>query len=182
MRSALIILGLLSDSDIEWIAAVGRRVDIPRDGVRVKEGEPIPFVDLLLRGSLSVHTRAAGSREIGRVSPGEWIGELSFLDSRPPSATLRACEESVSLALPRDELVTKLRWDAEFASRFYRALGVLLAHRLRRLNRFALTVGSTSIDEDGISTEDDLELDPAVLELASIAGRRLEYLQARLGD
>jgi len=181
MRSALIVLGVLSDSDVEWLAAAGRRVEIPRDGIRVTEGKPIPFVDLLLRGSLSVHTRASGPREIGRVSPGELVGELSFLDSRPPSATLRAREDSISLAVPRDELTTKLRWDAEFASRFYRSLGVLLAYRLRRLNRFALTVGTTSLEEEGLAPDEDLELDPAVLELTAIAGRRLEYLQSRVG-
>jgi len=181
LRSALIVLGLLSDSDVEWIAAVGRRVEIPRDGIRVKEGDPIPFVDLLLRGSLSVTTRASGAQEIGQVSPGELIGELSFLDSRPPSATLRAREDSVSLAVPRDELATKLRWDADFASRFYRSLGVLLAYRLRRLNRFALTVATTSLDEESFAPDEDLELDPAVLELTALAGRRLEYLQSRLG-
>jgi CRP/FNR family cyclic AMP-dependent transcriptional regulator len=181
LRSALIVLGLLSDSDVEWIAAVGRRIEIPRQEVRVQEGEPISFVDLLLRGSLTVHTRASGSREIGRISPGELIGELSFLDSRPPSATLRAREDSVSLAVPRDELATKLRWDAEFASRFYRSLGVLLAHRLRRLNRFALTVDTTSLDEESFAPDEDLELDPLVLELSALAGRRLEYLQSRMG-
>ena len=109
--------------------------------------------------------------------PGEFIGELSFLDSRPPSATVIASTNSVVVAIPRHMLETKLRDDTAFAARFYRALGVFLAHRLRRM-----TPQGTEVRDSGAHPVDETaedEIDPQLLESISLAGKRFEWFQGR---
>ena len=66
--------------------------------------------------------KALGGKEVATLRSGEVLGELSFLDSRPPSASVIATTEVTVLALSRQKLNAKLAADAPFAARFYRAL------------------------------------------------------------
>src|SRR6185436_6178421 len=70
-------------------------------------------------------------KDIANLMCGEVAGEMSFLDSRPPSASVRALEKCSVLAIPKSRLSQKLETDTAFAARFYRALGVFLSDRLR---------------------------------------------------
>jgi CRP/FNR family cyclic AMP-dependent transcriptional regulator len=129
------ILGLLRDEDIEWIAQVGLRVNLPAGQPLVEEGRRNSFLHIILAGAFLVTSRSTGERHISVMQRGEVIGELSFLDARPPSATVRAVRASQVLAITRSEVARKLESDLGFGSRFYRALGITLAIRLRALTR-----------------------------------------------
>jgi CRP-like cAMP-binding protein len=174
MRKALFILSNLSDSDIDWLAATGRRERVGEASVLVQKGEPATAVYMLLDGRLSVV--AENGQQLNTLLPGEIVGELSFLDSRPPTASVVTEIESVVLAIPRDKLSTKLDRDTAFAARFYRALGVFLAHRMRQLLSGAQYAESLS-DEDEMADE----LDPAVLDSTALGARRFEFLIERVG-
>ncbi|MCH8147101.1 MAG: cyclic nucleotide-binding domain-containing protein [Planctomycetes bacterium] len=179
MRKALFILGELSDGDMDWLAEAGQRQEIAPDSILIQRGEPNADVYILLDGRLSVRIDGRDSQEINALLPGEFIGELSFLDSRPPSATVIASTNSVVAAISRDQLETKLRDDTAFAARFYRALGVFLAHRLRRLTlQGAAEPGSEAQSADEMA---DDEIDPRLLESISLAGKRFEWFQSRFG-
>jgi CRP/FNR family cyclic AMP-dependent transcriptional regulator len=56
---------------------------------------------------------------------------MSYVDGRPPSATVQASEQAEVLEIPRSMLTAKLEADREFSTRFFRALCVVLANRLR---------------------------------------------------
>ena len=177
VRKALFILGDLSDSDMDWLAEIGQRQEIAPESILIQRGEPIADLYILLDGRLSVRIDCGDSREINALLPGEFIGELSFLDSRPPSATVLASTNSVVAAISRDKLETKLRDDTAFAARFYRALGVFLAHRLCRM-----TLQGTEAHDSGTRPADETaedELDPQLLESISLAGKRFEWFQSR---
>ncbi len=179
MRKALYILGDLSDADMDWLAETGQRQEIAPESVLIQRGEAIADVYILLEGRLSVRIDGHNSREINVLLPGEFIGELSFLDSRPPSATVVAATSSVVVAISRDKLDIKLRDDTAFAARFYRALGVFLADRLRRLTPSEKQAGDTDASASGETSED--EIDPQLLESVSLAGKRFEWFQSRFG-
>ena len=66
----------------------------------VRQGEPINDVYVLLDGRLSVRSKAPPVGELAQLSSGEVVGEMSFLDSRPPSATVTAIEKSYVLVIP----------------------------------------------------------------------------------
>lgn len=179
MRKALFIFGELEDSDIEWLAAAAQRRVVDESSVLVQEGAEISQVFILLSGRLSVRTGPDGV-EINTLLPGEVIGELSFLDSRPASATVVAATQSTVAEIARSTLAAKLERDLGFAARFYRALGFFLAHRLRRQTILRKRQNVTEGILDDESEQED-EIDPRLLEATALAGRRFEWIQTRLG-
>jgi CRP-like cAMP-binding protein len=111
------------------------------------------------------------------LNTGEVVGEVSLLDSRPPTATITAISKAVLLAVPRDALMTKLNTDSDFASRFYRSLAVFLAHRLRTTyNRFGF--GKTQPLDETEEYED--ELSPELLDTVHMARVRFDHALQRL--
>ena len=178
MRKALFILGDLRDSDLDWLVAVAKRQDLPKGSVLVREGVPAEEVFILLDGCLSVRVEARGNEEINELHPGEFIGELSFLDSRPPSATVVTATDSIVAAISRKELSGKLERDTAFAARFYKALGVFLAHRLRRQTARETARGSMDWLGDDVSAEDEIE--PDLLDSVTLAATRFEWFQKRI--
>jgi CRP/FNR family cyclic AMP-dependent transcriptional regulator len=122
------MLGQLDDADADWLASAGERRAIPVGSLLIEQGRPLDAVFIVLEGRFDIYGAAS---TIG-IGPGEMLGEVSFVDQSPPTADLVASEDSLVLAVPRAELQARLTADMAFASRFYRAVALLLSHRLRR--------------------------------------------------
>lgn len=131
MQKVLFILRELDDGDVDWLIKIGQREEVPPGTILIHEGHPVDTLYILLAGALVVSISALEGRQIARLATGEVVGEMSFIDSHPPSATVQTLEESVVLAISRSHLANKLSQDVGFAARFYRALAILLSHRLR---------------------------------------------------
>jgi CRP/FNR family cyclic AMP-dependent transcriptional regulator len=172
MRKALYVMGILDDEDVEWIASRGRNLGVRKDEILIREGEPVDALFILLDGSLNV---SAGGAKVATLHSGEIVGEISFVDSLPPSATVTAAQFSHVLAIPRAMLNAKLDTDAWFASRFFRALAVFLADRLR-LTTATLAAGSGS--RSAVKDEDEIDLD--MMDSVSLAAVRFDKMLKRL--
>jgi CRP-like cAMP-binding protein len=176
VRKALYIFGLLNDSDIEWMARVGTRRVLVANEVVIEEGRPAQAVIFLLEGEFVVSSRSFG--EVARLSVGDIVGEMSFVDSAPPSASVTADARCLALFVDRLALSRKIESDLGFGCRFYRALAVFLADRLRDTTH-RLTDGDQS---DGVTRLDDNrdvlkdELDIAILDNLSMAGDRFHRM------
>jgi len=177
MRKMLYILSELADEDLDWLVQNGTREVHAPGAVLIREGKPIEVVYVVLDGQLSVRLNALGDQEVARLCAGEVLGELSFLDSRPASASVVAVEPTTVLSIPRVRLTARLGEDAPFAARFYRALGIFLASRLRKTQQ-RLGYGGDRILDDDVQHED--ELDPEVLAQVSLAGARFDWMLKRL--
>ena len=171
MKKVLYILGELEDGDAEWLVRSGRRLQVAPGEPIIREGEPADSLFFVIGGTFRVSTRTAP--EVAVLSAGEVVGEISFVDHRPPTATVTALEDARVLAIPRPVLAEKLRTDPPFAARFYRALAVFLAHRLRDAVRHL---------GDGEPSEDDDELDLDALHAFSRGGTRFERILRRLQE
>lgn len=177
MRKALLFLGILNDSDIDWMVAAATKQEVAAGDTLIHEGQSVDFVYLVLDGQLVVSVNALEGREVARLRCGEVVGEMSFVDSRPPSASVRALEHGWVLAIPRSRLHTKLTQDVAFSARFYRAIAVFLSDRLRGTVGLLGYGPGQPLDES--STYAD-ELSPDTLDNLSLAGARFERLQRRL--
>ena len=177
MAHALFILGELTDQDVDWMVSAGTRTQISAGTELIHEGQPASALYILLDGALEVSAAAAQRRQLAHLGKGEVVGEMSFVDARPPSATVRATEDSLVLAIPLEALRTRLEQETAFAARFYRAIAISLSHRLRQMDLIAT---------DGRPVQADLdpdELDPNVLDTVHLAGLRFErVLQRLVGD
>jgi CRP/FNR family transcriptional regulator, cyclic AMP receptor protein len=171
MRKSVYFLGILNDSDIGWLVSAGSRREIAAGSRLIEEGGPIDAVYLVIDGAFTVGTAALGNREMARLLPGEVVGEMSFVDQAPPSATVQALEPSLVLEIPWRRLNAKLAEDTAFGTRFYRALSMFLAARLRAAN--AALAGGPAGDAEG-------EMDFSALDKLAMAGARFEWIQKRL--
>ena len=173
MRKVLFIFGVLNDSDIDWMARAGFCRAIGKQEILIQEGVPIDAIVLLLRGRMGVSVSGIG--EIAQVEAGDFIGEMSLIDSAPPSATVAAKVDSVALFIDKQVLSQKLAADHAFGSRFYRALAILLSDRLRATERrMAYGEQESGLGDETTRLKD--ELDPGVLDQVSIAGQRFDRL------
>jgi bacteriocin-type transport-associated protein len=129
---------VLQPDDRRWLEQSATQQTLaPGDWV-IREGESADFVYIVLEGSLVVaisQSQADVDQEIARCTVGEMVGEMSLIDDRFPSATVRAAEPSQVLAIPKRSLKTKLNLDADFAARFYQEIAITLSARLRSLSK-----------------------------------------------
>lgn len=172
MRKILFIFGTLTDSDVDWMAQAGTRRSIANEEVLIHEGRPIDSIVLLLRGKMAVNVSGAG--EVAQVGAGDFIGEMSLVDSAPPSATVTARADCIVLSIDKTMLQRKLAEDLGFASRFYRALAIVLSDRLRATERRMAYGRQQGLEDESIRLKD--ELDIGVLDHLSIAGDRFDRL------
>ncbi len=176
MKKVLYMLGQFTDQDMDWLIEVGHRDHVPEGGVLIREGEPIENIFFVLQGHFVVSAHGIG--EIARIGDGEIIGELSFLDSRPPNATVTAQGDSVVMVVSKSRIDGRLRTDTAFSSRFYRGLGLLLADRLRS-SVSQLAYGN----QQGLSNgEDPRELSPELLDQLDRSAYQFERIRRRLLD
>ena len=175
MRKVLYIFGLLSDADVEWMARTGFRRRLSNGDVIIREGENADSLIFLLEGELLVTTRRLGN--IARMGVGEVVGEMSLVDSAPPSATITASRNGLALFLDKTKLMQKLDSDEGFGSRFYHALAIFLADRLRDARRSS----GNPADADATAIADD-ELDADILDRLSDAGEKFRRFSILLGS
>ncbi|HEX3953792.1 MAG TPA: cyclic nucleotide-binding domain-containing protein [Stellaceae bacterium] len=171
MRKALYILGQLTDSDVEWLARHGQRQHLRDGDVIVREGRAVDALFITLAGQLRV--TLANGHEVARLRAGEIVGEIAFVDASPPSATVTAIGNAGVLALRKSVLQDRFAADSAFAARFYRALAIFLADRLRATTRRLGYGASGDLDTDEVLED---ELDTGVLDSISQAGDRFTRL------
>ncbi len=179
MHKVLYFLGELTDRDVEWMIVSGKKVRLNTGDVLLREGRSVDGLYILLVGTLSVLTGAHASSEIARLERGEVVGEMSFIESRPASATVQAAEEALLLFLPRALLDARLHEDSGFAARFYRALSLFLSYRLRETTAM-VGVSATQRKNLAERSYDELSLD--VLDNLHSAGTRFEKMIRRLTE
>jgi CRP-like cAMP-binding protein len=171
MRKALYILGQLNDRDVDWLAQHGTRQRLSDGEIIVSEGKPLDTLFIILSGKMRVTLQ--DGHEVVRLGAGEVVGEIAFVDSAPASATVIAAGDAVVFSLARTQLQRHLDADPPFAARFYRALAVFLADRLRATT-YRLGYGAAAgLDSDAVLED---ELDPSVLDTVAQAGERFTRL------
>jgi CRP/FNR family transcriptional regulator, cyclic AMP receptor protein len=164
MRKVLYIFGLLTDADIEWMAMHGTRRQLRNGDILIDEGGRSDALIVLLEGELEASAEGYGT--IARMGAGEIVGEMSLVDSAPPSATITARGDGLALFLDKRTLLDKLDRDEGFGARFYRALAVFLADRLR-----ATRQPTAAPLSDGPALSRD-ELDIGIMDNVTAAGER----------
>src|ERR1700757_2112380 len=112
----------LYPSDLGWIDANAEILNLQPDDVLIREGSSNSDLYILESGLLSVYTGGANlgdmRHEIARIGSGSLVGDLSWLETQVPSASVCALENSVLLRLVGEALAAQIAADSEFAARF----------------------------------------------------------------
>ena len=159
MRKVLYILGKLQDADLQWLLEAGSVRSLAPGALLIEEGQAIQSLYIVIEGELAV---VRSGTELARLDVGEVVGEMSFLSSRPASATVSALTPTTIFEIPQTRLKTKLRSDVQFASRFHHAMCLVLVDRLdrtdaligkgRRITEETKTPGGGKISEDSMDS------------------------------
>jgi len=131
MLEAAVFLGVLNEPDIEWLVANSKQHQIRSGSVLIHRGKPVEFLYLIVDGAFDISVSLPAERHIATLYAGELVGEMSFVDMHPPSATVTAGMNSSVLAITKAVLTKKIESDHGFGTRFFRGISVLLAGRLR---------------------------------------------------
>ena len=171
MRKVLYILGQLDDQDVDWMARAGRRVVLQPGETLITQGEATPDLYIVIDGSLVVSARGVG--KLATLLSGEIVGEMSFVDSSPPSASVAAESSTVVLAIPKDDIEEKIQDEPMFGLRFFRALALFLADRLRNTTKSRAQSSKGSLSETEVDAD---ELDEKLMDKLAVAGDRFDRL------
>ncbi|NJL47368.1 MAG: cyclic nucleotide-binding domain-containing protein [Leptolyngbyaceae cyanobacterium SM2_5_2] len=176
MKRIVFVLGVLEDEDVDWLISTGQRRELQPGDVLIQEGQLCEDIFLILDGCLEVSVGALNQQPIAQLASGEVVGEMSFVDGQPPSATVSALEPTIILAISWHQAKTKLQQDIWFASRFYKALAMLLSSRLRSTVKHLQGEHwrpVTLLNEAGLAEMNDL---------LSVGSIRFDWMLKRLRD
>lgn len=173
MRKVLFLFGELRDTDVDWFARAGRHLRVDPGTFLMHQGQADPYLYIILDGAMDIVV--AGIGNIAVIEAGEVVGEMSFVSDLMPSADVVAKTPCRVLAIEREELRNRIEDEPEFGLRFYRALAVFLADRLRGTVQ-RLGYGSSTVDDEPPVHE----LDDNLLETVYMAGLRFERLVAQV--
>lgn len=145
-----VLLEELIDSDIAWMTEVGHRQDVAANQFLVRQGETLKAFYIVLEGTLAatladdlksdlgqvfaaILDHQATVRELFRFSVGEIVGEFSFFNPAQSPISIQTLEAASLLVLPYEQIQLHLTQDLGFASRFHRAIAILLLNRFEQL-------------------------------------------------
>ena len=171
MRKVLYLMGILTDLDVQWLANKGIKSVFEAGAVLIEQGKPVQQLYIVLDGRLSVEI--GNGVKIATLLAGEVIGEISFVDSRPPLASVIAQTRTMVLGIEKAQLKQKLDADGHFGARFYQAVALFLADRLRTTTD-RLGYGVPTGDPEDESDPD--ELDTNLMQAVSMANVRFDFL------
>lgn len=127
LRAVAIFRGL-DDKELRRIAEVGKQIRFDAGQVVTEQEGGAAGFHLILDGEVSV---IVYGQEKARLRSGEYFGEMSLIDGKPRSATVRAETPTTTFALTSWQFLPLLD---EYPS-ISRALLVELSGRLRRVEQ-----------------------------------------------
>ena len=172
MRKVLFIFSVLSDSDVEWLATAGERTHLDPGNVLIPVGSRVEYLYFVLDGRLAVKTKSGDP--FAYLESGEIIGEMSLVDPAPTTVSVEVVSEATVLRISDEVVREKLSTDLGFASRFYRALCVFMADRMRQTTQ---RFGYGKASDDNNSKD---ELNDDLLDNVHLAGARFDRMLKRL--
>jgi CRP-like cAMP-binding protein len=113
----------------------GKAVKAKADTVFISEGAPNGYIYMVLSGELEVFLPDTAERfskvTLAKRLPGHYVGEYSFLDALPASASVKTVGDCILFQIPHAEVENVFRTDHEIGQVIYRNLLTNLVDRLR---------------------------------------------------
>ncbi len=113
------------EAELAHFAAKVAEVEIPAGTILFREGEPGEEMYVLVEGGLRIFKE---NRVITAVRPGDYVGEMAIIDSKPRSATVEALAASRLLKITADQF-------REYLGRQPRSLVSMMTTLSQRIRR-----------------------------------------------
>lgn len=133
---ALALFGGISDEALGRFADTADVVDIAPGQCVFVEGDAARSLFVVAAGRLAVVKSCDdGERSLNDIGPGDFFGEMSFVDMQPRSATVRAMERTILWAWPYSTLGETYRKDGKTYTLLVMNIARELSRRLRRADQ-----------------------------------------------
>ena len=107
----------------------GFELEFEANSVIWREGDPSSDLYFLQSGKLLVCTISGTQvKAISRISPGEFVGELSFFDGRARSSHIVSLEKSKLIQIPKNEI-------SHLLPSWYIRVGINITKKIRLLDQ-----------------------------------------------
>ena len=128
---------------------------VDANDVIIDDDKPSSVLYFVWAGSLLSYIEENGETiEIGKIKPGQYIGEISFLDEGPATTSVKALEPCTLFTLSRDDFAELEKTYPNISSKLMRSISNLIITRLR---------SSDSLLFDGLSEQDNESIEQADL-------------------
>jgi CRP-like cAMP-binding protein len=128
----------LPPDDVARIYAAGDIKTFGQGETLIVEGQINTTLFVVLRGEVEVRLPRTADRftvmKLARLGPGSCVGEYSFIDRKPTSASVVSCGSSEVFRVSIDALSRVLAGNIGLERTIYRNLLVLMIERLREDN------------------------------------------------
>lgn len=129
-----------------WFTALGGKT-------LIQQGDASDELFIVVSGALGVYIRVAGGEQfVGRIGPGEVVGEMGLISGEPRSATVRCLRDAECLAIAKRE------WDA-FTARHPGALLAITKTLISRLRAAQSEQGPKRFDRSLAIIPHDPQID-----------------------
>lgn len=139
-RQLLLRLNLfhgLNETELLMLLEEAELVEFNEGEAPIVEGERGELMFIILSGRLRIAKRSQGIQKvIGELGPGECFGEMSLIEARSRSASVKALTHCKLLRIDGDKMARV----PAIAAVLYRNIAALLSQRLRHANEI-LTLG-----------------------------------------
>jgi signal transduction histidine kinase len=100
------LFGSLPEADLVRLAEMSEPLDLRPGELLIREGDPGDAIYVIVSGELEI-TKQSGNTEVqlAKAGPGEIQGEMSAIEGRPRSASVRALADVEVLRIPREALL-----------------------------------------------------------------------------
>jgi len=129
----IMVFDNLSEEEWEVVARNAQSISFSQGDILLKEGEVDDAVYIVVSGQVEVISERAFGRikRVATIDEGSVFGEVSFFDSQPRSASVRAITEGQVLRLSHKSFEKISAWNPKLAQQFLFDLGSILAFRFR---------------------------------------------------
>ena len=128
----------------------GMQLELEPYSVICREGDPSSDIYFLVEGKLLICTLSGTQvKVISRISPGEFVGELSFFDGKPRSGHVLTLEKSKLIRISKSEIVDDL-------PSWYSQIGISITKKIRHLDQV--------IQENNLRRSNSEESKPVTIE------------------
>ncbi len=135
--------------EIAALTEIAEWISLANQSLILREGQPADSIHVLASGRLAVKEVISGDMELvlARITPGDLVGELGFLESKGASASVRTDGPAELVRLSYVGLKDVFRDHPALETKFFWELVRVLAERIRKTNthlRSALLGGAVT--------------------------------------
>lgn len=130
LQKGLYFLSQLTDLDVDWLLTAGTTTVVPEGELLLRQGLKSDEIIIIIDGEVRVFDPTTGS-DYAVLTAGELLGEVSFVDQSPSSASVVAATDTTVFRLPGARLREKVDRDGAFSGRFHAMVAGFLSGRLR---------------------------------------------------